>query len=1552
MKVWKLVAIGVTFCGLLLGWLVLPSHGDGSATQSATASEALVFIDVPGAKMTVARAINAAGDITGFFLDKNEIRHGFLLRQGKYTKFDYPGADGTAPMSINDNGLIAGNYGIKTGTFSFTRTREGAFQTAGPSQPDAPGKKLVLTGVNNSGTLIGARIPDYGGITELVRLENGAARVLGGLPMGSSAGGINTAGVIVGSKGAGSSGQRIYGDGFLLRDGMISAFRFPGSDWTFANGINDQEEIVGTFRTAENEARCFYRSAKGKFSELVFADARTCDAQAINNAGVVLVRYWSKSESRLRNFYLRPGATVLRAAADVPPPVPAPFAGVVRASAAPSTPAPTANTAAAQAPTNKITVVPPATAAPQQVAPQTSAEPTVTNTSASVNIPEAEGEVITLQAEGKGEIKPKGINSRGEIVGNVESDRSAFLWQNGTFTFFQYPESERTGAQGISDDGLIVGNFLMRAPSGGSFVGGYTRTREGSIQVLLPPDYNFGGITQVIGISGRGDIYHDAARKSRAHQFFRFAYGKYNDMGIVEDAALRGGNANGVSVGVRDLDLFVKGDIVGFELRDGVMKQFRVPGASQTEANGINDRGTIVGSYRDEHNAMQCYFRDAAGRFYKLKIPNANACEAAGINNDGIIVGTYTLAGRRGFAWHPRGGNSTSVTTASAGSGATAKAQPAPQPTVAPKQEAAPPNAVAVQPSARNSAATVAPVPSTPTVAPAPALPAMLMRVSAGTDLVKIAVPGASTTRPAGMNSSGDVVGSYEDGQHNRGFLFRQGKFILIDFPGAESTFPVAINDSGVVAGIYDGKSGIHSFIRSAAGVFRTVSFHDENGKPNSMIDIYGITNSGAVWGSEVKTNDHTAYLLEGTGQRVLYRFKAGSQLKGMNSNGTMIGEMLSEDGPNGSIVGFMIRSGNLSTFRYPGVNETFADGINDHEDVVGTFVDADRNAGCFRRNKNGEMAQLVIPGAYICVARQINNVGDVAGEYTLRGSGETIGFRWHPGKGELVQLANAPAKQPVPPAAAQPVTTSAAERPARPAPPPSTYYSRVSMMERRGSLLSPASGSYSPLQDSLHTQIQPHGLNSAGEVVGYSPDYGEGFIWRQGRFEFFREDKITLAKGISDAGLVAGETGSVSLSGYATFFVFIRSGDGSVRKVPLPYGTKASPHVTCVNSAGHVFATVTGDDYVDHFIRVNPGPSSQVDVLKTFDNLQCANSSGVGVGYGAFLHSGPESGPSGYTVENGAATYFAVPNSTSTRAMSINDRGDVVGDYVDEYRVRRCFLRHSSGDFAEIKIGESTDCYAAAINNDGVVVGTYTLKGGVYPIGFIWYPSGSLQTASGGAPPPPRSGQASSGGASGSTETALEEAELDSMIGLAQKYLDISSFMKSIKSGNFGQALQVLDQSNAAIRQSLNSADPALNRPELRAALSALLWIRAQTYDKLGRQDLMINALTEATQITPSAKAFTALCRAQSVATQGRDYLSLLPSCTRAIELNPDGADPYFHRGGARALSDAVVGRNSKGLLKLSDSAESDLVRYLSLAPEGIHAAEARYALSKAGKQ
>src|SRR5260370_3601373 len=86
-----------------------------------------------------------------------------------------------------------------------------------------------------------------------------------------------------------------------------------------------------------------------------------------------------------------------------------------------------------------------------------------------------------------------------------------------------------------------------------------------------------------------------------------------------------------------------------------------------------------------------------------------------------------------------------------------------------------------------------------------------------------INVPGASDTAAEGINSVGQIVGSFADSTGRHGFLDTNGVFTKIDFPGTTFTEPFGINNSGQIVGAFDGSIG-HAFLDSN-GVFSTINF-------------------------------------------------------------------------------------------------------------------------------------------------------------------------------------------------------------------------------------------------------------------------------------------------------------------------------------------------------------------------------------------------------------------------------------------------------------------------------------------------------------------------------------------------------------------------------------------------------------------------------------------------------------------------------------------------------------------------------------------------------
>lgn len=181
--------------------------------SSVSAAGATVkSFDAPGAgtgggQGTWSVAINAAGEITGYYVDANNVAHGFVRRpNGSFETFDAPGAGntrslGTYAFAINLAGEVTGYYSDSLGQIhGFVRAHDGSIVVF-----DAPDASVgtMPSGINAEGVVTGFF---YNGISVghgFLRSRNGAITVLndpqaGTNALGTGAVAVDAFGTVVG----------------------------------------------------------------------------------------------------------------------------------------------------------------------------------------------------------------------------------------------------------------------------------------------------------------------------------------------------------------------------------------------------------------------------------------------------------------------------------------------------------------------------------------------------------------------------------------------------------------------------------------------------------------------------------------------------------------------------------------------------------------------------------------------------------------------------------------------------------------------------------------------------------------------------------------------------------------------------------------------------------------------------------------------------------------------------------------------------------------------------------------------------------------------------------------------------------------------------------------------------------------------------------------------------------------------------------------------------------------------------------------------------------
>jgi probable HAF family extracellular repeat protein len=193
------------------------------------------------------------------------------------------------------------------------------------------------------------------------------------------------------------------------------------------------------------------------------------------------------------------------------------------------------------------------------------------------------------------------------------------------------PNASETYGYGINNAGQIVG-YAQHSAS----VDGFIYTNGSYVNLSAPiPDSE----TLLFDINNSGEIVGDVYQSGPSFPYaFTYSEGSYMYFNVF-------GKTFTVANGLND-----KGDIVGYYYtgtkfngfvgQDGVYDNLSFPAASDTWANGINNLDQVVGYYQDSQGNNRGFLY-SGGVYYKIDVPNSIDTLADGINDKGQIVGYY-----------------------------------------------------------------------------------------------------------------------------------------------------------------------------------------------------------------------------------------------------------------------------------------------------------------------------------------------------------------------------------------------------------------------------------------------------------------------------------------------------------------------------------------------------------------------------------------------------------------------------------------------------------------------------------------------------------------------------------------------------------------------------------------------------------------------------------------------------------------------------------------------------------------------------------------------
>ncbi len=521
---------------------------------------------------------------------------------------------------------------------------------------------------------------------------------------------------------------------------------------------------------------------------------------------------------------------------------------------------------------------------------------------------------------------------------------------------------------------------------------------------------------------------------------------------------------------------------------------------------------------------------------------------------------------------------------------------------------------------------------------------------------------------------------------------FGQGfKVTDLDAPGnVNGTYPLGLNTAGAVVGEYENSTGGTSGFYYNGTSFTELSYGGQNFTRGN-----GINDSNVVVGDFFGSDGlyHGFTYISGTFQQydVGVESNVSTSLFGINKAGDFVGswvplETQVEEGfisPGG-------RGGKVTSFYAAGTDSTYAYAIDSSDNAVGAYVDTKGVTHCFARQAaNGVITTIDYPGSIATVCYGINDSGLITGTYTNK-SGLSYGFTY---------AVKTKTFAPTDFAGTRGVNSKGAY---------AGWYWGVDGFPS-GYLAVPQAFNLTAVKLPNSKSSFLNGVNNANVGVGSYVDSSgaqHGLMATLTTIKAIDDPKgPTVCYAINSGNVVVGDY--FDSGGNPHGFQY---SNGTFSDIPGPSDALSSD-ATGINDAGVVVGDYfSGNDRTHHGFIYQNGQYTVVDVpaaLATFSGG--INKSGLAtfswIDFDGYRQS---------SLYNGSTfTLINVPGAAITQAQGINSAGNIVFFWSDPYGVGHAALKEGNSYYV-FDEPKGTNAAGAGINDSNLIVGSFTLTGGL----------------------------------------------------------------------------------------------------------------------------------------------------------------------------------------------------------------------------------------------